>query len=539
VNQSPPLANSADAVRSPFWRFSLLTLLSVTTLAGFVSAIVFSPHWHFDERLLLAFWCAGLILGVSFGKARRSQGVLSGVLGGAVGCVIAAMIVLNRFEQLPEGAARNSTVYLVFVVTVGSLAALLVAGGYQFVASGRVERVWESKRARRITLLALGGLASGLIAWQLLRPQPWRPSWEIDLRAKDLHDNQSLRLSPTGQFLFVHKINQKTNYRFTVPAVQGFVFELTPRGVIGGPTMLAYRPTNYVLSPDCKRIAVSIVPSESSIESWRISQGLGKRNTGPAGLSISDSTDWMFPRYWKWQADAETATFLKFNATSDRLLVTTHTPRIQRLYVVDPTQDKLPQPELFPFAGRLLLDPTGEVLLKIHDPAEADGPRRVEVVRRRDGRLLGEMHDVPVSSYEHYLNISPVISPGGDYLAQRGTMRTDQPRVWNRNGKSTAMPGNVVAFTGDGRAIVHRTWQRQAEWLPAWLLPMPFVRHAHEGKSFFGQMLLVDLVTGETQIATPAFKHMVIAQAAEQGTVVLGGTYPEEYVRIWKVPPRQ
>jgi len=534
--QPSTLTTPADAAPRAFFRFSLLTLLSVTTLAAFVSALVFSPHWHLDERLLLAFWCAGLILGVSFGRARGSAGVLSGALGGAVACVFAAMIVMNRFEQPPEGAARNAITYLAFVVTVGSLAALAAAGGYQFVASGQVERIWQSKRARRITLFALGILACGLISWQQTMPRPWQPSWEINLQAEGLNDYQSLRLSPTGQFLFIQK-SGKANHRFLV-AQQAHVCELTPRGVIGRPIEgLGHQLTNYVLSPDGKRIAESSVPSAHSKYFSPGVNGLGKRDTGPAGLTLFDTTHWIFPRYWEWQADLETGIFLQFNATSDRLVVTTHTPRIQRLYEIDLAQDKLPQPELFPFAGRLLLDPTGKVLIKIHDAAEADGPRRVEVVRRSDGQLLREMQDVlPASIFEHY-----VISPGGEYLAHSGTMFSSEPRVWKGNGKSSsAMPGSVLAFTGDGRAIVHSTWhQRPPQWLPAWLLPMPFVRHAHGGDNHFGQLLLMDLLTGETQTFTAPFKNMGIALAADQGTVVLGATYPEGHVRIWKVPPRQ
>lgn len=516
MNQPPQPSHSpaaAEATRTPWLRFSLLTLLCVTTLTGFVSAIVFSAHWHADERLLLAFWCAGLILGVSFGKARGSRGVLSGALGGAVGCVLAAMIVLHRFEEVPEGAARYTTVYLVFVVTIGSLSALAVAGGYQFVSSGAIERTWHSKRARVISLLLLGSVVTGLIVWQLLRPKPWQPSWELKLQA-DLTNFPKLRLSPTGQFLFA----EQSNYRTFPSEHKGNVYQLRPRGLISRPSTLKGAPSSFVLSPDGRWLA------ESSIAS--------------GGLGIYDNTSEREPPFWEWQVEAEAAVFLQFNPASDRLLITTNTPRIQRLYVVDPARKELPQPELFPFAGRLMLDPTGEVLIKLHDAAEDNGLRKVEVVRRRDGQLLGEMHDVPDLILDrHY-----VVSPGGEYIASGQEGFGIPPRVWKLNAKSsTAMPGMVLAFTGDGRAIVHVNWKRQAapEWLPNWLLPMPLVRHAYDLKSPLGQLLLIDLATGETQTASAPFKHMLLAQAADQGNVVLGVTYPDAHVRIWQVPPRQ
>ncbi|WP_254506573.1 hypothetical protein [Anatilimnocola floriformis] len=501
---SQPTTLVPDLPAFTFLRFSLLTLLCITTLAAFISSIVFSPHWHHDERLLLAFWCAGMILGVSFGRARGSHGVLSGALGGAVGCVLAAMFVINRFEQMPEAAARYRTVYLAFVVTVGSVAALAVAGCYQFIASGAVEILWLSKRVRGAVFVLFGGVVTVLVIRQLFREKPWQPTWEIAVKATDINDFPTLRLSANGEYLFGMQSNENIN----PPVRKAFVHQLTSRGMVGRSSPMERHPRNYILSPDGK---------------WLVEHSLGD-------LIIHETLTGKVLQSWELGKISQLATQWQFNAAGDRLLLTTHTPRIQRLYVLNPLEAKLPQAELFPFAGRVLLDPTGEVLVKLFDAAEADGPRKVEVVRRSDGQLLGEMHDVPDLGTEYY-----AISPGGKYLG-------NTHHVWKLGSdSSTDMAGVVLGFTDDDRAIVHTEPHRQEppELLPDWLLPMPLLQHAYDLRSYFRQLSIVDLRTGKTLTKTEPFKGMSIGMAAEQSHVVLGATWPESHVRIWKVPPRK
>ena len=505
MNEQPQPTNSPTAAGLPFLRFSLLTLLCLLTLAAFVSSVVFSPHWHPDERLLLAFWCAGLILGVSFGRARGSHGVLSGALGGAVGCVLATMFIINRFQQMPEGVARYRTVYLSFVVTLGSVFALGVAGCYHFVASGAVEILWLSQRVRRFAYFVSGSVLAALIIRQAFLERPWQPSWEIPVQATDINDFPTLRLSATGEYLFA----MQTNSRVDPPTGKAKIYQFTPSGVVSRKAPLDQQPRSYSLSRDGK---------------WLAENRLGE-------FMLHNTETGALYQAWELAKNSQIAVQWQFNETSDRLLLTTHTPRIQRLYVLDPAEVQLPQAELFPFAGKLLLDPTGEVLIKLHDATEAYAARKVEVVRRSDGALLGEMHDVPELATEQYY----VVAPGGKYLA-------NTHHVWKLDAHtSTAMTGVVLGFTADERAIVHTQSQRQEppEWVPVWLLPMPVLRHAYDSRSYFRQLYIVDLATGKTLSATPRFKGMSIGMASEQGNVVLGATWPDAHVRIWKVPPRK
>jgi hypothetical protein len=176
------------------------------TLAGFTSAIVFSPHWDTDERLLLAFWCAGLMLGVSIGRFRGNGGVISGGLGAVVGCLVATTVLLERSyaRQLTAWEGQPITPYLAFIICVGWFAAIFAALAYRAVATGWLERMWLNKRVRRVLLGVAGSLVSLLIVSQLFQQRRWQPAWEVDLRMRSWQPDPVFQISPQGDFLFTH-----------------------------------------------------------------------------------------------------------------------------------------------------------------------------------------------------------------------------------------------------------------------------------------------------------------------------------------------
>lgn len=498
---SPPPASKSP----PLFRFSLLTLLSITTLAGFVSAIVFSKHWDPDERLLLAFWCAGLILGVSVGKWRGSQGIVSGAVGAATGCLLAATLTMNGVIPLGEQAGRPDRpgqIYLAFVIAVGCVAALGLASFFQFFSGGGFARLWSSPRLRRTILIAVGVLLIGFICFQAAWPRPWQPRWEFELGNTWPEDYPDTHLSPRGDFLFTNQSDGRA-LRFDNINLR---FQFTDRGVVREKL-------------PARSVGLMSVPS-------------------PNGEQLVDhflSTAFVFNRQAQdavhsWELDNH-ITQKNFNTAGDRLLVTTNTPRIQRLYVIDWTQAKLPKAELFPFAGVLLLDPTGEVLVKLFDAVEETGERTAEVARRSDGEVLGRITGIPTVGITDSARLC--IAPGGEYLSLND-------RVWKRTGEAPlAMPGTVIGFTHDRRALIFCELKtgEHLQFIPAWLRPLPVIRHWFDGHES-GEFQIVDLENGETLNKSASFPRMILADCAQQGTVVLGKTFPRAHIRVWKVPER-
>jgi hypothetical protein len=492
---------SAESSSPPtLFRFSLLTLLSVMTLAGFTSAIVFSPQWDADERLLLAFWCAGLILGVSIGRFRGNSGVISGGLGAVVGCLVATYLLLERSyaRQLTAWDGQPITPYLAFIVCVGWFAAILATLAYRAVATGWLERIWLNKRVRRVLLGVVGSLVSLLIITQLFQEPRWQPAWEVDLRMRSWQPDPVFQISPRGDFLFTHA-DDENDFDPTSERSDS-LFHYTPRGVVSRELSESIDQPHLALSPDGKWLAAGT----------------------SCYLSLFDLATGKNASVWKLK-DIERFVQLQFNPAGE-LLVTTRSPRIQRCYVMDVTADPLPQPQLFPFSGAIFLDPTGEVLLKLHEAEDETLNWSIDLVRRSDEASLGHIRDVPAPA-------AFSISPGGKFVAFGS-------RVWKLGGSTLDVAGVVVGFTADQRAIVmhQRDIKTPPKWIPAWLITMPFARHLHP-QQITGELRLVDLDTNKIVARTARFANMVIASPAQQGKSVVGVS--GSHFRVWNVPPRK
>jgi hypothetical protein len=489
-----PRPSTAEKSAPPTpYRFSLLTLLGFTTLAGFTSAIVFSRHWHPDERLLLAFWCAGLILGVTVGRLRGTQGVISGGLGAVVGCLLAATFLQGAwFGPLPVMQAQPAMTYLAFVICLGWLAATLVALGYRALSSAWLSRNWSRYITRPVLITIVGGAVCLVVASQMLWPRPWLPAWEI---ANQRDGIPYFTLSPHGDLLYVH-------YRTLPPSGKpepDQIFQLTSRGVVARNSPL--ESDNIAFSPDGKLIAAD------GIYTCR----LFDLETGQALHT------------WPLRNN-ERIRQLQFTPSGSQLLMTTMTHKIQRLYVIDVASADLPTPQLFPFVGFLFLDPTGEVLVKLHTSQDETDEQRVEVVSRDDGTVLGQIHDLPA------LDQLPVFAASGEYLAFDN-------RVWRRTGgRPSAFVDGVVGLTAGQRAIVldyavQDAWEQA---VPYWLANMPFVRQLLTGAER-GKMQIVDIATGEVRAQAPAYPLLLEAELSSDGKVLASAAL-DGRIRIWKVP---
>ncbi len=497
MSSAKPSLSPAAATEQPpptFFRFSLLTLLSVMTLAGFTSAIVFSRNWYVDERLLLAFWCAGLILGMSIGRFRSAYVIISGSLGAVVGCVLATVILFNDTLQLmPELDNEEVTSYAAFVVSVGWVAAILATAFYRAAAIGMIERMWFSRQSRRVGL-ALGGSALGfLIAWQLVRERPWLPTWEIDIERSGI---PNFELSPRGDFLYV-SYSTLTRQGKESP---DHVFQLTNREVVARKLKVSTADREIAFSPDGAHMASGDFLTCQLMD-----------------LKTGDVL-----RTWPLNA-RERMVQLQFDDSGEHLLMTTITPKIQRLYVIEIDKPELPPPKLFPFAGFLYIDPAGETLIKVFDAKDETDERRVEVVRLQDEMLLGEIRDLPP------WGMRPVFSTSGEYLAFEN-------RVWARSGgKPFVFTDQVVGLPTDKRVIVlNHELEQESKAVPNWLRTMPFVRHSLMNDDRC-ELHLVDIETGKVLVKTPTYQRMLEAELSDDGNVIVSAAQVGR-IRIWKVP---
>jgi hypothetical protein len=465
------------------------------TLAGFTSAIVFSPHWDTDERLLLAFWCAGLILGVSIGRFRGNRGVISGGLGAVVGCLLATLFRSSMSLLLWD---RPITPYLAFVVCVGWFAAILAALAYRAVVTGWVERMWLNKRVRRVLLGVAGSLVSLLIVSQLFQQRRWQPAWEVDLRMRSWQPDPVFQISPRGDFLFTH-VDDENDFDPTSERSDS-LFQFTPRGVVRRELSESIDQPHLALSPDGNWLAAGT----------------------SCYLSLFDLATGKNASVWKLK-DIERFVQLQFNPAGE-LLVTTRSPRIQRCYVIDVMADPLPQPQVFPFTGGVFLDPSGEVLLKVHEAVDENSNWSIDLVRRSNEAPLGHIRNVPAP-------VSFSISPGGKYVAFGS-------RVWKLAGSTLDVAGVVVGFTADQRAIVlhQQDMKTPPKGIPAWLLTMPFARHLHPQQRT-GELQLVDLERNKIVARTARFTDLTRAGPSQQGNAVIGVS--GGHFRVWKVPPRK
>lgn len=500
MSSAKPSAPASLATAQPppaLFRFSLLTLLSVMTLAGFTSAIIFSPQWDTNERLLLAFWCAGLILGVSIGRFRGNSGVISGSLGAVVGCVAASSFVIH-YRTWGAIAGTPLTTYLAFIVCVGWFAATCAALVYRAVATGWLERMWLNKRVRRVLLGVVGSIVSLLIVSQLFQQRRWQPAWDVDLKMRNWQPDPVFQISPRGDFLFTHADDE--NDFDPTDERSDSLFQFTPRGVVRRALIESIDQPHLALSPDGKWLAAGT----------------------SCYLSLFDLATGKNASVWKLK-DIERFVQLQFNPAGE-LLVTTRSPRIQRCYVIDVTADPLPQPQLFPFAGAVFLDPTGEVLLKLHEAVDENSNWSIELVRRSDESTLGHIRDVSAPTLLS-------VSPGGKYVAVGS-------RVWKMAGSSLDVAGVVVGFTADQLAIVmhQRDTKTPPKGLPAWLLTVPFARHLHPQQRT-GELQLVDLERNKIVARTARFADLTRAIAAQQGTSVVGVS--GGHFRVWNVPLRK
>jgi hypothetical protein len=239
-------------------------------------------------------------------------------------------------------------------------------------------------------------------------------------------------------------------------------------------------------------------------------------------LSLFDLATGKNASVWKLK-DIERFVQLQFNPAGE-LLVTTRSPRIQRCYVIDVMADPLPQPQVFPFTGGVFLDPTGEVLLEVHEAVDENSTWSIDLVSRSNEAPLGQIRDVPAP-------VSFSISPGGKYVAFGS-------RVWKLAGSTLDVAGVVVGFTADQRAIVlhQQDMKTPPKVIPAWLLTMPFARHLHPQQRT-GELQLVDLERNKIVARTARFADLTRAGPSQQGNAVIG--VAGGHFRVWKVPPRK
>lgn len=497
----PSAASPSTATSSPLapFRFSLLTLLSVTTLAGLVSAVMFSRGWDPVERLLMAFWCAGLLLGVSIGRARGKPGIYSAGLGAALGCALATFVMNSgSFASFLRSESLLGP-FLTFVICAGWFLAVGVAALYHALLTGMMESWWQQRLVRR-TIYVVSGLAVfGIVAWQVVQSRAWKPAWELQAGFDNMSGGvPDIYLSPQGDQWLVGPNSPQLN-RDSERKAQ--LHELTPRGLVSRPFPLEWHYL-AVFSPDGKQIAIG------RNELIRVSDVPSGTIAWSRVLELNSS---------------EEVVHHQFSADGQQLLLTTHTPRIQRLYLFDATSGQPAKTELFPFAGHLVISKGGRWLLKFNDAEDENNELTVEVVDLATRETICRLSDVARLEM-------PVFSAAGDRLALGN-------RVWNLStGQSRSLGAEVVGLLGNGRAVIveHVAHNRWPGFMPAELQQMPFVKHLHSHETR-SRLKVIDEANGQTLRATPWLENIsVVELSVNQRTVA--STSRAGLIRIWKVP---
>jgi hypothetical protein len=472
---------------TPF-RFSLLTLLSVTTLAGFTSAVVFSPGWDPLERLLMAFWCAGLLLGVSIGRARGKPGMFSAGLGASLGCMLATLM-LHPVDSL----------VLTFAIVTGWFLAVGMTAIYHALLTGIVESWWQLCFFRLAIYSFAASSVVSLVVWQALSDRPWRPTWELKV-AFDPRDSLDFALSPQGDRLLT---TVDSRYGYVNPDLAGQMHELAPRVVVSQPLSLGWGFEALTFSPDGLQVAAT--------------HGTQFRVFAASSGHIT-YTQLLDTRHIEQQPLLPA----RFGPNSKQLLVTTHTPRIQRLHTYDLTNTDSPHIELFPFAGQLLLSADGSRLVKFFDAEDENGERRVEIMDLNSWQTSARIDDVPRV-------VPPVFSRDGKRFALGD-------RIWTLPaGPPRNAGGEVIGLLSGGRVLIkEQARDHWPGWLPDWLHEMPFLRHLHSRETNC-RLCLRDETTGRLIRATPWLENIDRVQLSANERVAAATSSTGQF-RIWKVP---
>lgn len=439
----------------------------------------------------MAFWCAGLIVGVSFGRARGKPGIFGGGLGAALGCGLATLILYDE----------NFAIVSMFNIVSGWLLAVFAATVYHALLTGLIETYWRQRLIRRTALVLGSLLIAGLVAWQVGQRTIWRPTWEQQLDKRNyLSVLSKMVLSPQGNRLAENTGSSGDFFSGIEEAVSGRVFELTPRGLVQGSVSLPWG-SDAAFSPDGTQIA------------------LGR---GPH-LQLYDAQDGT--SIWERTLDLNSLEVVlqhQFSADGRQLYITTHTPRIQRLRVIEVNGGLEAGLELFPFAGHLYVSDRGDKLIKFLAATDENNEQSVEVMNLASRETICRLPDI--SQIER-----PVFSLSGDRLALGS-------REWSiPDGRSRPAGGKVIGLLSNGRALVvdqdsPDSWRST---LPYWLQQMPFVRHLRSG-DHLSQLRISD-ETGQTILATPWLDNIHQVELSANQHVVLSASR-HGLIRIWKVP---
>jgi hypothetical protein len=219
----------------------------------------------------------------------------------------------------------------------------------------------------------------------------------------------------------------------------------------------------------------------------------------------------------------------EYSLDGSQLLVTTSTPRIQRLRTFDVASQREISVQLFPFAGSLHVCPSGQLLARtvrvVLEKSEAGielGETDLEILTP-DGDVLGKIKNTP------WLG-KPLFALDHQRVAMGN-------RIWNRaNNRIDTMPGDVVGLIGSQQTLVLRkelspVWR---DYLPAWLAEMPFLRHALNARPQ-GELLLMDQVEGTVIARTTRVADMVEAKVSRDGTTAIGSCW-DGRILVWQIP---
>jgi hypothetical protein len=507
---SPPAAQLSEKPGNgpQRMRFSLQTLLGAMTIAAVLCAVLFSPTWHADERLLMSFWFAGLILGASSGRALGKPGIYSGALGAVLGTLLVCKYTSTA--RLGINASRDWDTslfvpYLMFVIVGGWTLAVAVLTLYHLAVKGSLERwlkqpSWSRTAVPVILIIGLAAYAIG--QW---RDDTWRPVAELNCPSQFGGALPHVELSHGGDVIVAHPRQLRGSYASELPLR---LFRKHNRHYI----------QTVIHPPDSQLVA------ESRLRPDGQQVALLSYSNAPIRLFDLDTEQVVGEL-----PSTEALHQVEFNVDGSQLLLTTDTSRIQRLRVFDTTSPRETKVQLFPFAGKLYVSPSGQLLARTI---------RVAVEAREAGIELGETDlEVLTPAGEPLGRIRNVRDLWEPLFASDHQRVAMDDRIWNRQGgKIDSMPGRVVGLLGSRQALVLRrdvlpAWR---DYMPAWLAEMPFLRHALSAKQH-GELLLIDQAEGTVIARSTREPEMMGGKVSRDGTTAIGSCW-DGRILVWKIP---
>lgn len=480
------------------WRFSLAALMAATAFAALL-AWLYTQLWRLDDLIYLALWSASVVTGVACRRAARGI-VIAALLGGLLPfagymAYHLAMFYVWRMVQQSEAFFRTTQLA---IVTMGALSAATIAAmsiGYRSL-DDRVQPM-----ARRGAALAIAFVLGAILTVEAHRyAYAWRPFLTLPLvHAQGHHPTPpAIAFSADGSLLAVAAVPSAEQQQAEV--------ELRIWDIRTGklrPPLMVPRPRCLCFAPDGKNLVV-VRDDGFCVLDLSTGQLANNINAPTANPWISQNCAFS-PDGKSFVASIYDDGVLKANVWD------TASWTVREEHVL--SQTALPV-----VAGHRL------ALLQ-YTPAKWSNIALTELETQS-----------PLFPVRHSLNVyHPLFHENGSHVVVGHSILNLE------TGQAKELPGPVMCLARSGKCGVMRRCDMRGhrfERLPDWRLGLPVVRHWWRTRHYIGQIVLVDLATGNEVCVSPNYfrEYFSAVLASPDGKIIVGTCSRGRTIRIWRVP---